>query len=336
MKLGIVRLGVIEWGLKREGVHFLNFAIEVRVFVTGATGFLGTALACHISSLENASVTIGVRDKASGINGRQVIIGSLSTRFDISGELKRQDVVIHTAALAHNRVKSTSSDFENVNTLGTLRLAQQAADSGVKRFIFLSSIGVNGNSNSKPFSECDAPNPSEAYAESKWRAEQGLWEIQKSTGMEVVIIRPPLVYGPNAPGNFATLTRWVEKGIPLPLGAVNNKRSYIAIDNLVDFIITCIDHPLAANETFLIADGEDISTSDLLRKVANAMDKPSRLIPVPERLLMLGATILGKQDMARRLLGSLQVDISKARQLLGWQPKVAMDEGLKRCFEQRK
>ncbi len=307
-----------------------------RILLTGVTGFLGSALLRRVLTLEATRVTSVVRNKACEVSGKQLVIGSFATNFDISGELRKQDVVVHLAALAHTRSRDNLTDFERVNTRGTLRLAKQAADSGVKRFIFLSSIGVNGNSNSKPFSECNAPNPSEAYAESKWRAEQGLWEIQKSTGMEVVIIRPPLVYGPNAPGNFATLTRWIEKGIPLPLGAVNNRRSYIAIDNLVDFIITCIDHPLAANETFLIADGEDISTSDLLRKVANAMDKPSRLIPVPERLLTLGATILGKRDMARRLLGSLQIDISKARQVLGWQPKVSLDEGLVRCFEPRK
>lgn len=303
-----------------------------RVLVTGAAGFLGRALVRKIYTLESTSVTSGVRRKASDIDGQQLVIGCLASSFDISEELKQQDVVIHAAALAHNKALNNLSDFESVNTRGTLRLAQQAAECGVKRFIFLSSIGVNGNINSKPFSEGDDPNPSEAYAESKWLAEQGLWEIQKSTGMEVVVIRPPLVYGPNAPGNFATLTQWVEMGIPLPLGAVNNKRSYLAIDNLVDFIITCINHPLAANETFLISDGEDISTSDLLRKVASAMGKPFHLIPVPEKLLTFGATILGKRDMARRLLGSLQVDISKARQVLGWQPPISLDEGLNRCF----
>lgn len=307
-----------------------------RALVTGATGFLGRALVRKIYTLESTSVMSGVRRKASDIDGQQLVIGSLASSFDISEELKQQDVVIHAAALAHNKALNNLSDFESVNTRGTLRLAQQAAECGVKRFIFVSSIGVNGNINSKPFSECDAPNPSEAYAESKWRAEQGLWEIQKSTDMEVVIIRPPLVYGPNAPGNFATLTRWVAKAVPLPLGAVKNKRSYVAIDNLVDFIITCINHPLAANETFLIADGEDISTSDLLRKVARAMGKPSHLIPVPEKLLTFGATILGKHDMARRLLGSLQVDISKARQVLDWQPPISLDEGLNRCFNRSK
>lgn len=304
-----------------------------RVLITGANGFLGKVLVHKIHTNKGIFVTSAVREKASEVNGQQIVMGGLASNFDISEVLKQQDVVIHTAALAHSKGNNDFSEFQCVNTIGTLRLAQQAAECGVKRFIFVSSIGVNGNISSRPFTELDIPKPSEAYAESKWRAEQGLWEIQESTGMEIVIIRPPLVYGPNAPGNFATLTRWVEKGIPLPLGAVNNRRSYIAIDNLVDFITTCIDHPLAANETFLIADGEDISTTNLLHKVANAMDKPSRLIPVSERLLTLGAAMLGKRDMARRLLGSLQVDISKARQLLGWHPTISLEEGLKRCFK---
>ncbi|PYE30187.1 nucleoside-diphosphate-sugar epimerase [Idiomarina fontislapidosi] len=307
--------------------------MDNRILLTGASGFVGGALFKNIELSSNVEVSVAVRSKSSEFKHLNCWIVDFASFSDISEVLKRQDVVVHTAAVAHNKKIRISSDFEHINTRATLRLAQQAAECGVKRFIFVSSIGVNGNISSKPFTELDIPKPSETYAESKWRAEQGLWEIQESTGMEIVIIRPPLVYGPNAPGNFATLTRWVEKGIPLPLGAVNNRRSYIAIDNLVDFITTCIDHPLAANETFLIADGEDISTTHLLHKVANAMDKPSRLIPVPERLLTLGATMLGKRDMARRLLGSLQVDISKARQLLGWQPTISLEEGLKRCFK---
>jgi nucleoside-diphosphate-sugar epimerase len=203
----------------------------------------------------------------------------------------------------------------------------------VKRFLFISSIGVNGNINTRPFTEDDEPNPAEPYALSKWEAEQGLWEIQRETGMEVVIIRPPLVYGPNAPGNFGSLMRWVEKGLPLPLGAIDNQRSLVALDNLVDLIITCIDHPAAANQVFLAGDGEDLSTTELLRGVARAMGKSAHLIPVPPSLLMLGATLLGKKAVAQRLLGSLQVDISKARRLLGWQPPVSVEEGLRRCFD---
>lgn len=306
-----------------------------RILVTGASGFLGSALSRQISEFENASVTSAVRMESSTVYGKQLLIEDFGASFNLLESLKQQEVVIHTAAVAHNKSSGGILEFEKVNTKGTVRLANQAAKSGVKRFVFLSSIGVNGVTTSKPFSEDDDPNPSDPYAESKWRAEQGLWDIQRKTGMEVVIIRPPLVYGANAPGNFATLTKLVEKSLPLPFGAVKNKRSYIALDNLVDFIMICIDHPLAANEVFLIADGEDISTSDLLRRVANAMGKPSRLIPVPEKLLAFGAAVIGKQDMARRLLGSLQVDISKARQILDWAPPISLDEGIKRCFPYR-
>ena len=168
--------------------------------------------------------------------------------------------------------------------------------------------------------------------QSKWEAEQGLWEIQRETGMELVIIRPPLVYGPRAPGNFGHLVRLIDKGIPMPFGATNNKRSLVALDNLVDLIITCIAHPAAANQVFLAGDGEDLSTTELLRSVAKAGGLPSRLIPVPTEVLMFVAGLLGKKAVTQRLLGSLQVDISKARDLLGWNPPISVEEGLRRCF----
>ncbi len=229
--------------------------------------------------------------------------------------------------------KGCVADYQRVNVSGTLKLAQQAAHAGVRRFIFISSIGVNGNVSKRPFSADGHPHPAEAYAQSKWQAEQALWGIQKQTGMEVVIIRPPLVYGPDAPGNFGSLVRWVEKGVPLPLGAIHNKRSLVGIDNLVDLIIRCIDHPAAANQIFLAGDGEDLSTTELLRGVGKAMGKPARLIPVPAGLLQFGATLLGKKAMAQRLLGSLQVDISKTCELLDWKPPYTVEEGLRRCFE---
>jgi len=234
-----------------------------------------------------------------------------------------------------DEVADPLAEYRRVNVDGALNLARQAATAGVKRFIFISSIGVNGNINTRPFTEGDTPNPAELYAQSKWEAEQGLWEIQRETGMELVIIRPPLVYGPNAPGNFGSLMRWVEKGVPLPLGAIHNQRSLVALDNLVDLIIACIDHPAAANQVFLAGDGQDLSTTELLRGVARAMGKSSRLIPVPSSLLMLGATLLGKKAVAQRLLGSLRVDISKARNVLGWEPPISVEEGLRRCFPER-
>ncbi len=174
--------------------------------------------------------------------------------------------------------------------------------------------------------------PGDGYGLSKLEAEEALWEVSSQSNMELVIIRPPLIYGPGVKGNFASMIRMVEKGIPLPLGAIHNKRSLVAVENLVNLIITCIEHPAAVNEVFLVSDGEDLSTSDLLRRVAAAMGKPSRLIPAPVSLLQLGATVLGKKAMAERLLGSLQVDISNTRDMLGWAPPLSVDEGLRRCF----
>lgn len=243
---------------------------------------------------------------------------------------------MHLAGRAHQFADCAAdplAEFRAVNCELTLLVARQAAVAGVKRFIFVSSIGVNGNNNVRPYTASDQPNPAESYALSKWEAEQGLWQIQQETGMELVIVRPPLVYGPNAPGNFGSLVRSIEKGIPLPLGAIHNRRSLVGIDNLVDLIIRCIDHPAAANQVFLAGDGVDLSTTELLRGVGKAMGKPARLIPVPAGMLQLGATLLGKKAMAQRLLGSLQVDISKTCELLDWKPPYTVEEGLRRCFE---
>jgi nucleoside-diphosphate-sugar epimerase len=309
---------------------------QANILLTGATGFVGQALLGQLLESESHKVTAALRS-ANGFDRCEVhAVGDFTGDTNWSTALTNQQVVIHAAARAHimkDEVADPLAEYRRVNVDGTLNLARQAVAAGVKRFIFISSIGVNGNINTRPFTEDDAPNPAELYAHSKWEAEQGLWEIQRETGMELVILRPPLVYGPNAPGNFGSLMRWVEKGVPLPLGAIHNQRSLVAVDNLVDLIITCIDHPAAANQVFLAGDGQDLSTTELLRGVARAMDKPSRLIPVPSSLLMLGATLLGKKAVAQRLLGSLQVDISKARNLLGWEPPVTVEEGLKRCVK---
>jgi nucleoside-diphosphate-sugar epimerase len=265
-------------------------------------------------------------------------VGNFTGDTDWSTALTNQQVVIHAAARAHimkDEVADPLAEYRRVNVDGTLNLARQAAAAGVKRFIFISSIKVNGEQTplGQPFTADDTPAPEDAYGMSKWEAEQGLQQLASETGMEVVIIRPPLVYGPGVKGNFASMTKLVAKGLPLPLGAIHNQRSLVALDNLVDLIITCIDHPAAANQVFLAGDGQDLSTTELLRAVARAMGKPSRLIPVPSSLLMLGATLLGKKAVAQRLLGSLQVDIAKARNLLGWEPPVSVEEGLKRCFK---
>jgi UDP-glucose 4-epimerase len=222
--------------------------------------------------------------------------------------------------------KDPLAEFRKVNTGGALNLARQAAAAGVRRFIFLSSVKVSGETGF--FREDDVESPRDAYAMSKFEAEQGLRSIADETGMEVAIIRPPLVYGPGVKANFQALMRAICKGIPLPLASIDNRRSLVAIDNLVDLIVTCIDHPAAANEIFLVSDGNDLSTPELVRRIARTMGRPARLIPMPPPLLIAAAAVLGRRDTAERLISSLQVDITKARELLGWRPPLSVDEGL--------
>lgn len=313
--------------------------LPLNVLLTGATGFIGRRISDVLMKKSGFHLTCVVRQPSKGPLGHEIKTNDLGAATDWSDTLLGQKVIIHAAARAHilrDEVADPLEEYRKINVEGTLNLARQAAKAGVRRFIFISSIGVNGNNSREPFTENDTPDPADYYAQSKWEAEQGLWSIHRETGLEVVTIRPPLVYGPNAPGNFAALVKWVEKGIPLPLGAIHNQRTFVALDNLVDLIITCIDHPLAANQVFLAGDGEDISTSDLLRQVAVAMGKPSRLVPVPSNILLLAATVLGKKAVSQRLLGSLQVDISKARNLLGWNPPLGLRDGIQRCFSENK
>lgn len=306
----------------------------MRVLLTGASGFLGRHLSVVLR--EKHDVLSAVRATPS-VCCDFVAMGEISAITDWSETLAGRQVVIHAAARAHVLNESAAdplAEFRKVNTAATLTLATQAADAGVKRFIFISSIGVNGNQSMAPFTESSPPAPHDPYAISKYEAEEGLREIANQLGMPVTIIRPPLVYGPNATGNFCRLVRWISKGIPLPLGAIHNQRSLVALDNLVDFIITCIDHPAAANQTFLVADGEDLSTTDLLRRVGQAMGKPARLIPVPMGLLKAGAGVLGKKAIAQQLCGNLQVDISKAREVLGWTPPVSVETALEKAVRE--
>ena len=225
--------------------------------------------------------------------------------------------------------------YRQVNVSGTLNLAHQAANAGVSRFVFVSSIKVNGEATlpGHPFSADDEPAPLDPYGVSKLEAEQGLREIESHTGMEVVIVRPPLIYGPGVKANFASMMRWVARGMPLPLGAIHNARSMVALDNLVDLLATCLKHPAAVGQTFLVSDGEDVSTTELLRRTSQAMGKKAFLLPVPASVLELGATLLGKPAVAQRLCGSLQVDIDKTRHLLGWNPPLTLDQGLKKAVE---
>ena len=250
--------------------------------------------------------------------------------------LSRVDLVIHLAARVHilrDNTLDPMAAFRSVNVDGTLNLARQAADAGVKRFVFVSSAKVNGESTQphRPFTEADIPNPQDAYSLSKHEAEQGLQKLAASTSMEVVIIRPPLVYGPGVKANFAALMQAVQMGRPLALGAVNNRRSLIALDNLVDFIMTCLEHPKAANQTFLVSDGNDLSTAELVRGLARAAGVSPRLLPVPVWALQAGAMLLGKEDEVQRLCGNLQLDISKSQNLLNWRPPLVVEEGLRRA-----
>ena len=310
----------------------------MNLLLTGATGFLGIRLATALNSYPDLNLTAAVR-RSVEIPAAQILEAqSLDANTNWSAALANQQFIIHAAARAHimkDDVAEPLAEYRRVNVDGTLNLARQAAAAGVKRFIFISSIKVNGEQTpiGRPFEADDTPAPEDAYGISKWEAEQGLQQLASETGMEVVIIRPPLVYGPGIKGNFASMAKLVARGFPLPLGAVKNQRTLVSLDNLVDLIITCIHHPAAANQVFLAGDGRDLSTTELLQGVAKAMSVPSRLVPVPTPILTFFATLLGKKAVADRLFGSLQVDISKTRDLLGWTPPISVEEGLRRCFE---
>jgi nucleoside-diphosphate-sugar epimerase len=308
--------------------------VNKHILVTGGSGFVGSALIKRLLSEHRDILAVGRSDVNLPVE--TVKVSSFSELGALGQRLGSIDVVVHCAARAHIMNDDTVdplAEYRKVNVDGTLNVARHALEAGVKRFLFVSSIKVNGEHTppGRPFTEEAAPAPEDPYGISKYEAERELQALCAETGMELVIIRPPLVYGPGVKGNFASMIRLMEKGLPLPLGAVRNKRSLVALDNLVDLIVTCVDSPAAANQVFLAADGQDISTTELLRNVANAMGKPARLLPVPSGLLMLGASLFGKKAVAKRLLGSLQVDISKARELLGWQPPVSVEEGLARA-----
>ena len=309
----------------------------MKLFITGINGFIGQALTARLS--ETSHIISGSVRPGSSYDGfpmKDITHKKLLIDEDWTQSLNGLDVVIHTAARAHiiNEVVSNPlKEFQKINVASTLNLAQQAADAGVARFIFISSIGVNGNCNTVPFVELDEPMPKEPYAISKYQAEKGLLDISRNTGMEITIIRPPLVYGPGVKANFKSMIQWMNKGVPLPLGAINNKRSFVALDNLVDFIILCTEHHQAANEIFLISDGEQVSTTELLKKVAKALGKKSLLVPVPIKIMILVAKLIGQSVMSDRLFESLQIDSSKARTLLGWKPVISMDEQLKKTVD---
>lgn len=306
----------------------------MKVLITGASGFVGQAVSKALSLNGHEIVRAVSKEQTDAL-----VVGDIGPETNWKEALKKCGVVIHLAARVHvmnERSSNPMTEFRRVNVEGTAALARQAAAAGVKRFIFLSSIKVNGeySESGKPFTASDAPRPEDPYGISKYEAEKLLEAIASETGMEVVIIRPPLVYGPGVKANFESMMRWLSKGLPLPLAAITgNRRSFVAIDNLVDLVMTCLNSPNAANQTFLVSDGEDLSTAQLLERMGAAMGKPARLFYLPSALLKLGTILLNRPSTYQRLCGTLQLDIAKARQLLGWAPPVSVQEGLRRAAE---
>ena len=310
-----------------------------RLLITGAAGFVGHALCTELTQRKYCvRGTVREHSRSAGLDCELAIVGDIGPAVDWSAALDDVHAVVHLAARVHvmrERASNPLLAFRMANMEGTKNLARQAAHAGVRRFVYLSSIKVNGEQTlpGRPFTEQDAPAPLDFYSVSKQEAEEELGKIAQQTGMEVVIVRPPLVYGPGVKANFLNMMRWLHNGVPLPFGAIHNCRSLVALDNLIDFIGVCLEHPEAADQTFLVADGEDLSTTELLQRMGGALGMPAKLLPVPQLLLEAGFKIAGRSDMAQRLCRSLQVNIAKAQTLLGWNPPISVDEGLRRTAQ---
>ncbi len=308
----------------------------MKVFVTGASGFIGSAL-CRRLVLENYAVHGLVRSAQAGISGVTYHKGALDVPAALESAVEGAGAVVHLAGLAHVFAKDSPdalASFRTINYEATLGLARLAVRAGVKRFIFISSVGVNGSqTTSLPFNEESAVKPHAGYALSKLEAEEGLKSLLDGTETELVIIRPPLVYDVSAPGNFARLLKLVASGLPLPFGGVQNQRSILLLDNLILFIRLCIDHPAAANQLFLLSDGQDLSTVDMVKGLATGMGKSPLLVPFPDIFLKRGASLLGRSNLYTQLFCSLQIDSTKARALLGWAPAANTYDNLRQIGE---
>lgn len=311
------------------------------ILVTGASGFIGRSLCRRL--LESGCRVTAPKSRASSGSGlapglTSVAIDSIGPETRWEEALTGTDTVMHLAARVHvmkDKAADPLAEFRAVNTFGTENLARQAAAAGVWRFVFVRSIKVNGESTASDvgFTEADPHLPRDPYGVSKSEAELALYRIASKTGMEIVIIRPPLVYGPGVKGNFLAMLKALHRGIPLPLGAIVNRRSLVYRENLVDALMLCASHPAAAGQTYLVSDGEAMSTPDLLRKLGEALNVPARLLPVPVSVLRLGGKVLGKSGAMGRLLGSLVVNSGKIRRELGWAPPFSLAQGLQQTAE---
>lgn len=304
-----------------------------KVIVTGANGFIGRNL-CAFLKEKGYIVRAAVRSNVHNVSGvdEYVQVGDINESTDWRRALQGVDFVVHLAGRAHvmdEQESDPDSVYHRVNALGTKRLAEQAAQGGVKRFTFVSSVKVNGEANiNHPFTEESSVNPHDPYAVSKWEAECILRDIAEKSSLEIIILRLPLVYGPGVGGNFLRLLHWVYKGVPLPFRNINNRRSLLALENLVDLLALCVWHPRVGGETFLVSDGEDLSTPELINRLSHKLGRPNRLLPFPEAFLRFGAQLLGRGADVERLLGSLVVDSSKVRRKLNWLPPFSVEEGL--------
>lgn len=306
------------------------------ILVTGASGFIGSQL---LNQLKSENTIVLGRTKPKGGPYDKFLEKDLIDSHDLKDLLINVNVVVHLAARVHvmsNDMCNSLEMFREINTRATINLANQAAKANVKRFVFVSTIKVNGEAtdSDEPFTAADVHAPEDEYGISKAEAETELFEIGKATGMEVVVIRPTLVYGPGVKANFASLMNLVSKGVPLPFGCIrDNRRSLVSVTNLVDLIVTCIDHPKAANQVFLVSDDHDVSTSEMVLQMARVLGGAQWQIPVPRWCYQLLGKLLGKQDVVDRLLGSLQVDITHTKETLNWTPPQSLEEGFKQTAQ---